>query len=85
MKYDVLRTEKDMSGKIRVWVDTGNKAEVQVLKFSQKPTLTEIKTAIDKVKEPTKEEQIIEIDNQIKFLSERKIELEKTKDVIADS
>lgn len=78
MKYEILRQEEDLAGKIRVWVDTGK--ETQVLKFSKIPTETEIRAEVDKflsAKEINKQSEIEAIDREIIRLQERKQQLEK--------
>lgn len=84
-KYDILRTEKDVSGKTRVWVDVGG--EVQIFKFDKKPTTAALKNEVDKflASKPTMDQEIQEIDRQISELTEKKQRLQeiKEKDALA--
>ena len=73
-KTQLKRTEKDMAGNIRVWVEI-KPSECRIFKFRELPTLTQIQAEVDKIKEPTKEEQVVEIDKQIFELTERKKQL----------
>jgi len=78
MKYQILRKEIDMSGKIRVWVDMGN-GETQILKFPKKPTVAEVKTEVDRflsTKEMNKQNELEMTNRQIADLEARKKQLE---------
>jgi len=67
----IIRKEIDLAGKHRVWVEMPN-GDLQMFKFQKKSTITQIQSEIDKIKEPTKEELIVEIDRQIAELEEKK-------------
>jgi len=78
-KYQTLRKEKDIAGKIRVWVDMGNE-EVQILKFQKDPKAKEIKTEVDRflsIKETDKQAELEMINQEIARLEERKKQLKK--------
>lgn len=78
MKYQILRKETDISGKMRVWVDIGN-GETQILKFSKEPIAVEVKTEVDRFitsKEIGKQKELEIIKEQIASLEERKKQLE---------
>jgi len=78
-KYQTLRKEKDIAGKIRVWVDMGNE-EVQILKFQKDPKEKEIKTEVDRflsARETDKQAELETINQEIARLEERKKQLEK--------
>ncbi len=80
-KYQILRQEKDMAGKIMVWVDMSND-EVQIFKFSKTPIETEVKNVVDNFiasKETEKQRELEMIDEQITLLTERKKQLETPK------
>ena len=80
-KYQILRQEKDMAGKIMVWVDMSND-EVQIFKFSKTPIETEVKNVVDNFiasKETEKQRGLEMIDEQITLLTERKKQLETPK------
>lgn len=80
MKYQILRQETDMAGKIRCWVDIGND-EVQIFKFQKESKIKEIKTEVDKLiaSQPTKEQELKQINQEISRLEERKKQLEGLK------
>ena len=78
-KYQTLRKEKDIAGKIRVWVDMGNE-EVQILKFQKNPKAEEIRTEVDRflmAKKIDKQTELETINQEIARLEERKKQLEK--------
>lgn len=78
MKYDILRQETDMAGKIRLWVDLGN-GQVQILKFGKMPGKGIIQAEVDKVlAQPAldKMRELETIDQEIARLQERKAQLE---------
>jgi len=79
-KENIKRQERDMAGNIRVWVGI-SPTESRILKFKEPPTLVQVQAEIEKIREPTIEEQIAEIDEQIARLAERKSELLKLKQV----
>ena len=66
----IVRKEIDLAGKHRVWIEMPN-GDLQMLKFQEEPNVTEIQVEVDKIKEPTKEELLAEIDKQIVELQER--------------
>lgn len=45
--FKIIRTIKDLAGKIRIFVDPGD-GEVLMFKFAQKPTTTQITDEIKK-------------------------------------
>jgi len=67
----IVYKEVDIANKWRVWIEMPN-GDLQMLKFQEDPTITKIQAEINKIKEPTKEELITEIDRQIAKLEERK-------------
>jgi len=76
MEYEInlkqiINKEIDMAGKHRVWIKMPN-GDLRMLKFQKEPTLGLIQAEISKIKEPTKQELIVEIDRQIVELEERK-------------
>ena len=78
MKYQILRKEIDIAGKIRVWVDIGN-GEVQIFKFSKEPVLQEIRDVVDNLlmaRQREKEKELEMINQQINDLTKRKEFLE---------
>ena len=79
-KENIKRQERDMAGNIRVWVGI-SPTESRILKFKKPPTLVQVQAEIEKIREPTIEEQIAEIDEQFARLAERKSELLKLKQV----
>jgi len=70
----IVYKEVDIANKWRVWIEMPN-GDLQMLKFQENPTINMIQKEIDKIKEPTKEELIAEIDRQIAELEERKKQL----------
>jgi len=44
----IARKEQDMAGKWRVWVELPN-GDLQMLKFQEDPTITEIQPETDKI------------------------------------
>ena len=66
-----VRKEIDLAGKHRVWIKMPN-SDLRMFKFQKEPTLGLIQAEISKIKEPTKQELIVEIDRQIVELEERK-------------
>lgn len=79
MKYQILRKETDIAGKIRVWVDIGN-SEVQIFKFSKEPVSQEIRSVVDNLliaRQREKEKELEMINQQINDLTKRKEFLEK--------
>lgn len=80
-KYQILRQEKDMAGKIRVWVDMGND-EIQIFKFGKVSTIDEVKKAVDNLiigREAEKQRELEMVNEQIDRLTERKKQLEASK------
>jgi len=78
MKYEILRKETDISGKIRAWVDMGN-GEVQILKFQKDPMAAEVKTEVDRfltARETAKQSEVEAINQEIVRLEDRKKQLE---------
>ena len=67
----IIRKEIDMAGKHRIWIKMPN-SDLRMFKFQKEPTLGLIQAEISKIKEPTKQELIVEIDRQIVELEERK-------------
>ena len=67
----IIRKEVDLAGKYRVWIEMPN-SDLRMFKFQKEPTLNLIQAEISKIKEPTKQELIVEIDRQIVELEERK-------------
>ena len=67
----IKNKEIDMAGKHRVWIKMPN-GDLRMFKFQKEPTLGLIQAEISKIKEPTKQELIVEIDRQIVELEERK-------------
>ena len=67
----IVRKEIDLAGKHRVWIKMPN-GDLRMFKFQKEPTLDLIQAEISKIKEPTKQELIVEIDRQIVELEERK-------------
>ena len=67
----IINKEIDMAGKHRVWIKMPN-GDLRMFKFQKEPTLDLIQAEISKIKEPTKQELIVEIDRQIVELEERK-------------
>jgi hypothetical protein len=79
MLYDILRIEKDITGKTRVWVDMGN-GEVQIFKFDKVPTKAIIKNMVDSLKNSImadKAKEIELIESQISDLVSKKSIIEK--------
>lgn len=78
MKYQILRKETDIAGKIRVWVDVGNE-EIQIFKFQKTPIAAKVETEVDRFiigKEINKQRELEIINEQIVNLEERKEQLE---------
>lgn len=69
MKYEILREEKNMSGKTMIWVDFGG-GDVRILSMREKPTVSDIREIVDKV---------AKIDNEIARLQEEKNQILKRK------
>ncbi len=77
-KYDILRSEKDMAGKIQIWVDTGD--GVEIFRSPDLPSSKEIQEIVDKhlaAKAIIIEEEVKRVDEEIARLTAKKQELEK--------
>jgi len=77
-KYDILRSEKDMAGKIQIWVDTGD--GVEIFRSPDLPSSKEVQEIVDKhlaAKKSIAEDELKRIDEEIARLTARKQELEK--------
>ena len=80
MEYkSIVNTSVDMAGKHRVTVDVGE-AEALVLKFSFEPTEKQVIEEINRIlsiEDTSIQDEILDIDNTIQILTDRKAELQE--------
>ena len=80
MEYkSIVNTAVDIAGKHRVTVDVGE-AEALVLKFSFEPTEKQVIEEINRIlsiEDTSIQDEILDIDNTIQILTDRKAELQE--------